>query len=146
MTWLGSLRLQHGFLARSSAGCSGRAALFEGPVDHTPHHVAEADLKGCCDRFGRIAADRGRLFETGGSDGCAARHAQQGRLEYDSCLRRARRILCTWNFLRFDSSIKSVARVWRDDATTGRRPLFWNDWIGNNCTIAGALSVHSTSA
>ncbi len=52
----------------------------------------------------------------------------------------------TWNFLRFDSSKKSVAKVWRDDATTGRRPVFWNDWISKSCTIAGALSVHSTSA
>jgi hypothetical protein len=30
----------------------------------------------------------------------------------------------TWNFRRFDSSRKSVAKVWRVGATTGRRPVF----------------------
>jgi hypothetical protein len=38
-----------------------RAALFECPVDHPPHHLAEAGIKGCSDRFDRIATDRGFL-------------------------------------------------------------------------------------
>jgi hypothetical protein len=60
--------------------------------------------------------DRGRLLKAGGGDGCATRHPQQGRLQYDGSLRRSRSIV-------FDLELSQVKVCEPDQANYSAPPL-----------------------